>query len=78
MVLDLQNNQLQNLPPGVFEGFGKLHTLNLSNNRINYVDPEIFRVLNKLQRLTLTGNPLTQENIDRLKQVLPRVGIIFK
>ena len=55
-LLDLSNNELTDLPEGVFSGFIKLHTLDLSSNKFSTINVDTFSVLPNLLSLDLSRN----------------------
>ncbi|KAM6474034.1 uncharacterized protein PHA67_006634 [Liasis olivaceus] len=59
--LCLAENEINNIPAGVFLGLPNLEWLDLSKNRLNStgLHPEAFKNLTKLKRLNLDGNQLT-------------------
>ena len=62
-LLDLSNNELTDLPEGVFSGFIKLHTLDLSSNGFSTLNVDTFSVLPNLQSLDLSYNfPMSSVN----------------
>lgn len=54
-----------------------LRSLNLSNNLIMNLPNELANIKANLKDLDLSGNPLSQEEINRLKQWLPNTNIVF-
>ncbi|XP_063152699.1 extracellular matrix protein 2-like [Candoia aspera] len=59
--LYLAENEISNIPAGVFLGLPNLEWLDLSKNKLNStgLHPEVFKDLTKLKRLNLDGNQLT-------------------
>ena len=58
-VLYLSNNNLVDLPEGIFQELGKLKQLSLRNNSLTSLPRGIFEGLTSLEVLWLGGNPLT-------------------
>ena len=58
--LDLSQLNLENLPPGVFDGLSDLRKLNLAQNKLTSVDPKIFSSLSNLTFLSLFANQLSE------------------
>ena len=52
-----------------------LETLDLRSNQISSVYP--LKRLTNLKKLDLTGNPLTEEQVEELRQALPDCEILF-
>jgi Leucine-rich repeat (LRR) protein len=57
--LDLNDNQIESLEIGDFNGLSQLLSLNLTNNKISSLEPGDFQGLDTLQSLYLTKNLLT-------------------
>ncbi|XP_034290092.1 extracellular matrix protein 2-like [Pantherophis guttatus] len=59
--LYLAENEINNIPAGVFLGLPNLEWLDLSKNKLKStgLHPEVFKNLTKLKRLNLDGNQLT-------------------
>ena len=74
-VLDLSKKNLSELPIDILK-FTNLTTLYLNNNKINTLPREITQ-LNNLKLLDLTGNPMTQEELKRIRQLLPKTNVLF-
>ena len=54
--LNLSDNQITHLEPGVFNDLENLEDLILSHNQITYLEPDIFNGLGNLQMLDLEHN----------------------
>ncbi|XP_062827321.1 uncharacterized protein ecmx isoform X2 [Anolis carolinensis] len=59
--LYLAENEITNIPAGIFLGLPNLEWLDLSKNKLDSagLHPEVFKNLTKLKRLNLDGNQLT-------------------
>lgn len=72
-VLDLSNNGLTRLEPGVFNGLSDLEVLDLSGNSLTRLRPDVFNDLSHLEKLDLRSNRLTSlpskifNNLERLE-----------
>lgn len=75
--LYLDHNELTHISHEQLAGLENLEALMLHNNQIKYIDPAIFTKLPKLQLLNLLNNPLTKENVDAIRKVLPKTKISF-
>lgn len=73
--LDLAYNQLTSLPTEIGK-LSNLKTLDLHGNRLGEISGVQF--LNNLVFLILDDNSLSQEEVDRLKQLLPKTSISFR
>jgi len=75
--LDLDRNQLNELPKGIGK-LKKLKELNLEYNNLKELPKEI-EYLKDLERLFLKGNPIEKvpEEIDKIKKLLPDTEIEF-
>ncbi len=71
--LDLSYNRIQDVSP--LSALTAVETLDLRGNSISSVRPLMH--LTSLRRLVLTGNPLTDEQIEELRQALPGCEIEF-
>ena len=71
--LDLSGNQLKKLPYSFYR-MKQLEHLNLSKNNLTELPKNIHR-LKKLKTLNIAGNPITDEEIERLRNVMPHVQI---
>ena len=56
--LELQNNQLETLPVGVFNGLSNLECISLFGNKLKTLPVDIFNDLSNLERLYLDNNQL--------------------
>lgn len=54
--LTLINNNIKELPLGIFDNFNNLHEIFLNGNQINNLKPEIFNKTKKLRNLNLSKN----------------------
>uniref|UniRef100_A0A182MAT2 TIR domain-containing protein n=1 Tax=Anopheles culicifacies TaxID=139723 RepID=A0A182MAT2_9DIPT len=59
VTLDLSHNTIDNLPPAIFSGLGKLTDLRLQSNGLNYIADRAFEGLVSLSRLEISLNRLT-------------------
>uniref|UniRef100_A0A182SQG3 TIR domain-containing protein n=1 Tax=Anopheles maculatus TaxID=74869 RepID=A0A182SQG3_9DIPT len=59
VTLDLSHNTIDNLPPAIFSGLGKLTDLRLHSNGLNYIADRAFEGLVSLSRLEISLNRLT-------------------
>uniref|UniRef100_A0A182MYV6 TIR domain-containing protein n=1 Tax=Anopheles dirus TaxID=7168 RepID=A0A182MYV6_9DIPT len=59
ITLDLSHNTIDNLPPAIFSGLGKLTDLRLQSNGLNYIADRAFEGLVSLSRLEISLNRLT-------------------
>ncbi|UTW61212.1 leucine-rich repeat domain-containing protein [bacterium SCSIO 12741] len=73
--LDLSHNQLKELTPTI-KSLRKLQVLDLSNNEITQIPDEI-KYLTRLKVLNLKGNPLSLEEVEKVKQLLPNTQVRF-
>ncbi len=64
--LNLRDNQIAAIPEKL--NLRKLEYLNLQDNDIESVNPQILQQLPSLRFLYLNKNPLTQANVDKLKE----------
>lgn len=71
--LDLSKKGLTELPPEVLQ-FPKLKSLYLNFNKIVTLPDEIVK-LQDLTSIDLTGNPISFEEIQRLRKLLPKASI---
>ena len=71
--LDLRSKGITKIPVNL--KLPNLMRLNLTGNDIKYVDLEILEGLPNLRLLVLNKNPLTQENINNLKEKAKDVGL---
>lgn len=71
--LDLSNNRLEKLPYSFYR-MKRLEHLNLSKNKFTELPRNIHR-LKKLKTLNLAGNPIGDDEIERLRNILPHVQI---
>ena len=68
-LLNLSRNALEELPPGVFDGWIWLSVIDLSHNKLRTLNATLFD-LESLTTLDLRGNRLTdatREDLARLK-----------
>jgi len=73
VALDLGDNEITDLSP--LEALRNLKYLSLVNNRVADLSP--LESLKVLKNLYLSGNPLTQDQIDGLRSVLPNCMIDY-
>ncbi|XP_053679901.1 toll-like receptor Tollo [Anopheles nili] len=59
ITLDLSHNTIDNLPPAIFSGLGKLTDLRLQSNGMNYIADRALEGLVSLSRLDISLNRLT-------------------
>lgn len=71
--LNLSANSLEDITP--IASLNALETLDLSGNNIRTLQP--LMNMDGLKRLNLKGNPLTEEQVDELREALPDCGIVF-
>lgn len=67
--LDLSDKNLTQLPSKVLQ-FKNLESLYLNNNKLTTL-PENIGSLTNLTLLDLTGNPVSQEEVGKIKKLLP-------
>ncbi|ESN98418.1 hypothetical protein HELRODRAFT_145772, partial [Helobdella robusta] len=65
--LSFQNNQIEYLQKGLFDGLNDLEEIILKNNKISSVHDDVFKSLKVLQELHLHSNFLTTVPRDFLK-----------
>ncbi|XP_055597693.1 toll-like receptor Tollo [Uranotaenia lowii] len=58
-VLDLSHNNIDNLPPAIFSGLGKLTELRLQNNGLNFIADRALEGLISLSKLDISLNRLS-------------------
>uniref|UniRef100_A0A182IYV9 Uncharacterized protein n=1 Tax=Anopheles atroparvus TaxID=41427 RepID=A0A182IYV9_ANOAO len=58
-ILDLSHNTIDNLPPAIFSGLGKLTDLQLQSNGLNFIADRALEGLVSLSRLDISLNRLT-------------------
>ena len=58
--LNLERNQLTELPDHVFQRFSNLSTLELHNNQLTTLPDQVFQALSNLTTLSLSSNQLTK------------------
>ncbi|XP_055532715.1 toll-like receptor Tollo isoform X2 [Wyeomyia smithii] len=58
-VLDISHNSIDNLPPAIFSGLGKLTELRLQNNGLNFIADRALEGLLSLSKLDISLNRLT-------------------
>lgn len=75
-ILDVSYNNMTGMPAEIGQLI-KLETLNYSYNNITGLPNELTNLKNNLKEFNLTGNPLSQEQINNLKTLLPNTTIIF-
>ncbi|KAF7652624.1 hypothetical protein LDENG_00094110 [Lucifuga dentata] len=68
-MLDLSNNYLDNLPPGLFRDMSNLTTLTLHNNSLTVMDRDLFQGLGGLQSLDLSLNGLSSVPLELLDEL---------
>lgn len=73
--LDLANNRIKVLPNELFE-LTSLKTLHLSFNKLTSIPKEIQNLQN-LTFLGLKGNPISKEEIENLKQLIPNCEVFI-
>ncbi len=73
--LDLGYNQLIEFPEGILS-LNKLETLVLAGNQIKNI-PEGITEMKNLKTLYFSKNPIDQEEINRIRKIVPQVNIIF-
>lgn len=73
--LDLSNNQLTELPKRI-AGLKSLEVLDLSNNNFTEAPYQLAK-LRSLQSVNLSGNPISLEEIEKLRKLMPKVEIVF-
>lgn len=71
--IDIQQQRISTLTP--LTGIVNLEYLNLANNQIEDISPLVG--LNNLKKLVLRRNPLSQSQLDDLRQALPNCDIDF-
>ncbi|XP_058465284.1 toll-like receptor Tollo [Malaya genurostris] len=58
-ILDISHNSIDNLPPAIFSGLGKLTELRLQNNGLNFIADRALEGLLSLSKLDISLNRLT-------------------
>ncbi|EAT48324.1 AAEL000633-PA [Aedes aegypti] len=58
-ILDLSHNNIDNLPPAIFSGLGKLTELRLQNNGLNFIADRALEGLLSLSKLDISLNRLS-------------------
>jgi Leucine-rich repeat (LRR) protein len=74
-VLILENNPITSIPSQIYMA-KKLRMISFRNNKLTNI-PETITELKELALLDLRGNPIQQEEIDKLKALLPDCQIKF-
>lgn len=69
-VLQLAQNQIKDLPAGIFRHLTDLHTVDLSHNSIESIDSEAFRDCINLQHLQLNNNRLQTLSAEWLRGLI--------
>lgn len=72
--LDLSSKNLTKLPEEVLQ-FNNLQSLYLNFNKLTTL-PEDIKKLKNLTSIDLTGNPITIEETNRLRSLLPKINIL--
>ncbi|XP_028970419.2 leucine-rich repeat and transmembrane domain-containing protein 2 isoform X2 [Esox lucius] len=67
--LDLSNNYLDNLPPGLFRDLGNLAELTLHNNSLTALDRDLFQGLVELRKLDVSLNGLSEVPLGLLDEL---------
>lgn len=71
----LANNKLVELPPNMAK-LRSLAYLDLSNNKIKTF-PKNLKWLKRIKFLSLEGNPMSEEELERIKKVLPLEAVFL-
>ncbi len=74
-VLILENNPITSIPSEIYMA-KKLRLISLRNNKLTTI-PETIKELKELALLDLRGNPISQEEIEKLKALMPDCQIKF-
>lgn len=74
-VLIIENNPLSKIPMQIYQS-QKLRFISLRNNKLTSI-PETITELNELSLLDLRGNPIPQEEIEKLRALLPGCEVRF-
>jgi hypothetical protein len=77
--LNLNNNQITQLPEGIFAGLDSVEELHLEHNQITQLPEYIFQGLSELQLLDLSNNQIVQLSgkiFDGLQDGVGRLGIL--
>ena len=74
--LYLINNELTKLPRTIGD-LKKLKVLDLSGNQLERIPSSIKMLKNSLEVLRLYGNNITEDQIKKLKKLLPKTEISF-
>ncbi|MEK7183971.1 MAG: leucine-rich repeat domain-containing protein [Patescibacteria group bacterium] len=75
-ILDVSSNNMTGIPAEIGQ-LNKLEILNYSDNKITNLPDELSKLRYNLKEFDLSGNPLSQEQISKLKILLPDTKIIF-
>ena len=74
--LDVSYNKMTGIPAEIGQ-LNYLETLNYSYNNISGLPNELANLKKNLKEFNLTGNPVSQSQINKLKDSLPNTNIIF-
>jgi len=74
--IDLFSNKRMTALPKSIGKLKQLENLNLGNNQIKELPHELIKLEN-LKELYLTGNPISAEEQEKIKKLLPNTDIIF-
>lgn len=72
--LDLSQQNLTELPKEVLQ-FSNLRSLYLNFNKLTHLSSDLTKLKN-LQLIDLTGNPISAEEVNRIRSLLPKTNIL--
>ncbi|XP_072025436.1 uncharacterized protein [Amphiura filiformis] len=77
LTLDIANNGISSLTPGMFDNLLNLQKLDLSYNEIEVLRSDTFRGLDRLRQLNLHGNPIVSLDPGTFKHLslLPKLNL---
>lgn len=75
-VLDVSYNKMTGMPAEIGQ-LSNLESLNYSQNNITGLPNELSKLKNNLKEFNLAGNPLSQDQMSKIKELLPNTNIIF-
>lgn len=74
-LLDLSNNNLDKLPPEILQ-LRNLNILYLDNNDLTSLPSDVAK-FTKLTFIDLTGNPMSRDEVEKIRRLLPKVNVLF-